>query len=66
MITKLVVQEFENEKECICHYGKGEKYSYFVDPETGKYYRPKSSFKVTGENLEDLFDEVIGFSEEIE
>ena len=34
------------------------KLSYFTDPTTGKYYRPKSTFEVTGENLEELFEEV--------
>ena len=64
-IKKLIVQEFENEKKCICEYDKGEKYSHFVDLETGKYYRPKANFEVTGENLETMFEEIKGFSKEI-
>ena len=57
MLTKLIVEEFVN---------KGEKYFWFVDPETGKYYRPKISFEVTGNNLEDLFEEITDFSYEAE
>jgi len=32
--------------------------SYFQDPETGKFYQPKSTFIVEGNNLEDLFVEM--------
>ena len=57
-IKKLIVEEFvaEGTEQPA---KKGYKYSYFKDPETGKYYHPKSSFEVTGENLEDLFEEVL-------
>jgi len=58
-IKKLVVVEFTIEEgEMVVEYEMGEIYSYFVDPETGKYYRPKTTFEVTGDNLEDLFEEV--------
>ena len=61
MIKKLVVVEFEAEEdEIVREYKKGERYSWFQDPETGKYYRPRETFTVTGENLEDLFIEVEG------
>jgi hypothetical protein len=57
-IKKLIVEEFEVTKD-----DKPPKpgfwYSYFKDPDTGKWYRPKASFEVTGENLEELFDEVV-------
>ena len=59
-IKKLVVEELEvkdGEQEASKN-KVGFKYSYFVDPETGKYYRPKSTYTVTGERLEDLFEEV--------
>lgn len=57
MIKKLIVIEDEV-TESKTEYSKGEKYSYFQDPETGKYYRPKDTFIVSGENLDDLFVEV--------
>lgn len=56
-IKKLIVEEFEVGNEPVEPAQKGFRYSYFKDPETGKYYRPKESFTVTGENLEDLFEE---------
>jgi len=39
----------------------GDKYSYFKDPETGKYYRPVEGFTViakSGGDLSDRFVEV--------
>ena len=58
-VKKLVVEEFEVAPEQKVEVAQpGYKYSFFKDPETGKYYRPKSTFTVTGENLEDLFEEV--------
>ena len=36
----------------------GEIVSYFVDPETGKYYRPKEIFEVSGDDLSKNFIEV--------
>ena len=57
-IKELVVCEFECEKgDALPEVGF--KFSYFKDPETGKWYRPKDTFTVTGENLEDLFVEVV-------
>ncbi len=57
MIKKLVVIEDEvTEKKT--EYNKGDIFSYFQDPETGKYYRPRETFKVTGNNLDVLFIEI--------
>lgn len=56
-IKKLIVKEFEaTGKEPKAK--QGFRFSYFHDPETGKWYRPKPTFEVTGENLEELFEEV--------
>ena len=58
-MKKLIVVEFEVKKEYNFPAPEvGLKYSYFKDPETGKYYRPKDTFTVTGDNLEELFVEV--------
>jgi len=57
-MKKLVVEEFtvdgtERNLEI------GEKYSYFKDLETGKYYRPVDGFTVVSkEDLENRFVEV--------
>ena len=57
-MKKLVVEEFTVT-------GKardleiGEKYSYFKDPETGKYYRPIEGFTVTADEDGDLSDRFI-------
>jgi hypothetical protein len=58
-IKKLVVDEYEvlPGQEAVT-YEVGYKYSYFVDQETGKHYRPKRGFSVTGDDLENLFEEV--------
>ena len=56
-ITKLIVKEFAVDEDS-GDLEIGEKYSYFYDEQTGKYYRPKNSFFVTGKDLEDLFIEV--------
>lgn len=58
-IKKLVVEEFEVSPGQEANVAQpGYRYSYFKDPETGKYYRPKKTYFVTGENLEFLFEEV--------
>ena len=62
-MERLVVKEFEIKESELedktgDHYDVGEKYSYFYDPETNKYYRPKECFEVRGKNLEDKFEEV--------
>ena len=57
-IKKLIVVEQEITEQETHTYEPGETYAYFQDPETGKFYRPKPEFAVTGENLEDLFTEV--------
>jgi len=57
-MKKLIVEEFtvngtERNLEI------GEKYSYFKDPETGKYYRPTEGFIVESDSdLNDRFVEV--------
>ena len=58
MIKKLVIEAFEVDEEQEFTYPKGYKYSYFKDPETGKYYAPNPDFEVTGDNLETMFHEV--------
>lgn len=58
-VTKLLVKEFViPEDNSVKLPQPGFKYSYFFDPETGKYYRPKSTFEVTGDDLLTLFEEV--------
>ena len=57
-MKKLVVEEFtfdgtQRELEI------GEQYSYFTDPETGKYYRPIEGFTVTANEDGDLNDRFI-------
>jgi len=60
-MKKLVVEEFtfdgtQRELEI------GEQYSYFKDPETGKYYRPIEGYTVTANedgHLNDRFIEVL-------
>lgn len=50
-MKKLVAREFivnGTEKQL----DVGDRYSYFEDPETGKYYRPISGFTIEGD--EDL------------
>lgn len=56
-VTKLVVKEFMI-GESVEQAPVGYKYSYFFDPQTGKWYRPKQSFVVEGDNLEELFEEI--------
>jgi hypothetical protein len=59
-IKKLVVVEFEvGDGNPPTLADVGFKYSYFQDPLTGKYYRPKSTYEVTGDDLETLFEELI-------
>jgi len=57
-MKKLVVEEFtfdgtQRELEI------GEQYSYFKDPETGKYYRPIEGYTVTANEDGDLNDRFI-------
>lgn len=65
MIKKLVVQEFEVQ-ESSEQLPAGDKFSYFVDPETGKYYRPVDGFTVTGEDLSDRFIEVLSANDNLD
>ena len=58
-IRKLVVVEFIQEEDTLLS-KEGYHYSFFQDPDTLKFYRPKASFKVEGDNLEDLFEEIKG------
>jgi len=57
-MKRLVVSEFVVE-DGMKPIKTGEKFSCFVDPETGRYYRPVEGFEVTGEDLSDRFVEVI-------
>ena len=61
-MKKLIVKEFivtEKDLKPERSLGIGEKYSYFQDPETGKFYRPREGFEVTSEHdLSKLFIEV--------
>lgn len=61
-IKKLVAKEFEvTESDLSNQLQVGEKYTYLVDPETGKYYRPIDGWEVaaTGDtDLADLFIEI--------
>lgn len=60
MITRLEVREFTVDDDGETHsYEPGYRWTHFYDPLTGKFYMPKSTFVVTGDNLEDLFEEVI-------
>ena len=63
-IKKLVAKDFEIEEEKTIVYEAGEVYSYFVDEETGKFYRPIDSFEVTGEDLDLMFVEVPAWIDE--
>lgn len=57
-LIKLVVKSFVTSEDMDVHYRKGHKYSYFQDPETGKYYEPLDGYTVTGQDLTALFREV--------
>lgn len=60
-MKKLIVKEFqitEEDSKPERQLKIGDKYSYFQDPETGKYYRPKEGFVITRKNLIDHFIEV--------
>jgi len=57
LITKLVAHEYKVECDTP-QLDVGDTYTYFVDPETGKYYQPKDGCKVTatkGSDLSNLF-----------
>lgn len=60
-MKKLVAKEFEVKAgvEPVAQ-PIGLKYTYLVDPETGKFYRPVNGWTVTGENLSEMFVEVDG------
>jgi hypothetical protein len=57
-IKKLIVVETEAMEDKQYTIERGYKYSHFQDPETQKWYRPKPSFVVTGENMETMFEEI--------
>lgn len=60
-IKKLVATEYTVSKEMMSPEHSlqvGDKFSYFYDEETGKVYRLKDGYTVTGDNLEELFCEV--------
>ncbi len=57
-MKKLVAVEFVVDEKSV-QMKPGEKYSYFQDPETGKYYRPAPGFAVEDDaDLSDRFIEV--------
>jgi hypothetical protein len=58
-MKKLIAKEFAvTEVDVSAQYKAGEKYSHFMDPETGKFYRPVDGFTVTGKDLSDRFVEI--------
>lgn len=60
-VKKLIVIEYTVTKEMLAPergLQVGDKFSHFYDEETGKFYRPKDGYTVTGDNLEELFCEV--------
>jgi hypothetical protein len=57
-LKRLVVKEFVTSEDMVVKYRNGHKYSYFQDPETGKYYEPLDGYTVTGKDLAGLFREV--------
>ena len=57
-IKKLVAKEFVVEEQETVTFEEGFKYVYLVDPQTGKFYEPKPGYEVTGDKLEQLFEEV--------
>jgi hypothetical protein len=59
-VTKLVMRKARFVEDETITYKAGYEWLSFVDPETGKEYLPKETFKVTGKDLEELFDEYSG------
>jgi hypothetical protein len=63
MFKKLIVKEFTVTQELIDKANRslevGDKYSYFYDEESKKYYRPKDTFIVASIDLEKYFEEVV-------
>lgn len=61
-VTKLVAEEWvvtqEDIDQGITH-TVGERYTYYVDPQTKKVYRPKAGHTITGAALENHFEEVV-------
>ena len=57
-MKELIVEEFTVREEDVIRVYVGQKYSYFKDPETGKYYRPSVKFHITGDLDADCFVEV--------
>lgn len=57
-IKKLVAIQHVQEQEKTHIYPAGHKSIYLIDPETGRYYEPNPGWEVTGENLEELFQEI--------
>ena len=59
-IKKLIVREFivdEGDKDRQLEIG--ERYTYFQDPDTGKFYQPVEGFTVIAEDSGDLSDRFI-------
>jgi len=57
-MKKVIVKEFTVQPGDAERLRIGEKYSCFVDPETGRYYRPVDGFEVHGDDLSDRFIEI--------
>ncbi len=60
-VTRLVAREFvvEEGDPNSGAYPAGFRYIYLQDPETGTFYEPKPGWEVIGEDLADLFQEVL-------
>lgn len=65
-VKRLVVEEITVKEEKTYKVTPGYQYSVFKDPETGKYYRPKAGFTVSGEDLRDRFIDVTDEEEPID
>lgn len=57
IMKKLVAKEFVLTED-FCGYEKGEAYSFYQDPETKKYYRPRRGHIIIGSDLTNHFIEV--------
>ena len=60
-IQKLVVKEYEVTEDDVTNadrsLGVGDRYSYFFDEETGKFYAPRDGYTVLGDDLSPMFYE---------
>ena len=61
-MKKLIAVKFKvKEEDKFGNWKTGDEYTYFTDPETGKFYMPNEGFSVSGENLQDRFSEVLSY-----